>query len=58
MKFHPSLVKSSFASPMGPMTLAATDAGRLVCDIGVAPISPTEFIMVSLVQDMNNPAQG
>ena len=34
------------------------DAGRLVCDIGVAPISPTEFIMVSLVQDMNNPAQG
>ena len=27
MKFHPSLVKSAFISPMGPMTLAATDAG-------------------------------
>jgi len=27
MKFHPSLVKSTFISPMGPMTLAATDAG-------------------------------
>jgi len=34
------------------------DAGRLICDIGVAPISPTEFIMVSLVQDMNSPAGG
>jgi phage tail sheath protein FI len=32
------------------------NAGRLICDIGVAPISPTEFIMVSLVQDMNTPA--
>jgi methylated-DNA-[protein]-cysteine S-methyltransferase len=27
MKFHPSLVKSTFTSPMGPMTLAATDTG-------------------------------
>lgn len=34
------------------------DAGRLVCEIGVAPVSPTEFIMVSLVQDMNGPGEG
>ncbi len=27
MKFHPSIVKSTFVSPLGPMTLAATDAG-------------------------------
>lgn len=32
------------------------DKGILVCDIGVAPVSPTEFIMVSLVQEMNTPA--
>lgn len=28
------------------------DNGLLVCDIGVAPVSPTEFIMISLVQNM------
>ena len=33
----------------------AIDKGILVCDIGVAPVSPTEFIMVSLVQEMNTP---
>ncbi len=27
MKFHPSIVKTSFASPLGPMLLAATDRG-------------------------------
>ena len=27
MKFHPSIVTSTFVSPLGPMTLAATDAG-------------------------------
>jgi len=32
------------------------DNGQLTCDIGVAPVSPTEFIMVSLVQQMNTPA--
>jgi hypothetical protein len=31
----------------------AIDQGILTCDIGVAPVSPTEFIMVSLVQEMN-----
>ncbi|HUQ01301.1 MAG TPA: phage tail sheath C-terminal domain-containing protein [Kofleriaceae bacterium] len=31
------------------------DQGLLVCDIGVAPVSPTEFIMVSLVQEMGTP---
>jgi hypothetical protein len=25
----------------------------LVCEVGVAPISPTEFIMISLVQTMS-----
>jgi hypothetical protein len=31
------------------------DAGQMVCDIGVAPISPAEFIMISLVQTMGSP---
>jgi len=34
------------------------DAGRLICEIGVAPVSPTEFIMISLVQDMGAPSGG
>jgi phage tail sheath protein FI len=29
------------------------DNGILTCEIGVAPVSPAEFIMVSLVQEMN-----
>ena len=29
------------------------DNGLLVCDIGVAPVSPAEFIMISLVQTMS-----
>jgi uncharacterized protein len=29
------------------------DNGLLVCDIGVAPVSPAEFIMISLVQNMD-----
>ena len=28
------------------------DSGMLVCEIGVAPVVPTEFIMISLVQTM------
>ena len=28
------------------------DAGMLVCEIGVAPVVPTEFIMISLVETM------
>jgi hypothetical protein len=32
------------------------DSGLLVCDIGVAPLSPAEFIMISLVQTMNTPS--
>jgi phage tail sheath protein FI len=31
------------------------DSGMLICDIGVAPVSPAEFIMISLTQTMNNP---
>jgi phage tail sheath protein FI len=31
------------------------DAGQLVCDVGVAPVSPAEFIMISLVQTMGGP---
>ena len=27
MKFHPSIVQTTFQSPLGPMTLAATDKG-------------------------------
>ena len=32
------------------------DAGQLVCDIGVAPLAPAEFIMISLVQTMSTGA--
>jgi len=28
------------------------DAGILICDIGVAPVAPAEFIMISLTQTM------
>lgn len=31
------------------------DAGMLLCDIGVAPVSPAEFIMISLTQTMTSP---
>jgi hypothetical protein len=31
------------------------DSGMLVCDIGVAPVSPAEFITISLVQTMTGP---
>lgn len=29
--------------------------GQLVCEIGVAPVTPAEFIMISLVQTMESP---
>jgi len=32
------------------------DSGMLICDIGVAPVSPAEFIMISLTQTMSGPA--
>jgi len=31
------------------------DSGVLVCDIGVAPVAPAEFIMISLTQTMTGP---
>jgi hypothetical protein len=31
------------------------DSGLLICDIGVAPVTPAEFIMISLVQTMSEP---
>jgi uncharacterized protein len=31
------------------------DSGFLICDIGVAPTTPAEFIMISLTQVMGNP---
>lgn len=33
------------------------DAGMLICEIGVAPVSPAEFIMISLTQTMTGPSQ-
>jgi phage tail sheath protein FI len=33
------------------------DKGILVCNIGVAPTSPTEFVMISMVQEMGTPQQ-
>jgi hypothetical protein len=32
------------------------DSGMLICEIGVAPVSPAEFIMISLTQTMTGPA--
>jgi phage tail sheath protein FI len=29
----------------------------LICEIGVAPVHPAEFIMISLVQTMSSPGQ-
>jgi hypothetical protein len=34
------------------------DNGMLICDIGVAPVHPAEFIMISLTQTMNTPTSG
>jgi phage tail sheath protein FI len=34
---------------------AQVDSGLLVCDIGVAPVAPAEFIMISLTQTMTGP---
>ncbi|MEO8703107.1 MAG: phage tail sheath C-terminal domain-containing protein [Kofleriaceae bacterium] len=31
------------------------DTGLMICDIGVAPLSPAEFIMISLTQTMGGP---
>jgi phage tail sheath protein FI len=31
------------------------DSGLLICDIGVAPVYPAEFIMISLTQTMSTP---
>lgn len=31
------------------------DSGMLICDIGVAPVAPAEFIMISLTQTMTGP---
>lgn len=33
------------------------DSGMLICDVGVAPVSPAEFIMISLTQTMTGPSQ-
>jgi phage tail sheath protein FI len=32
------------------------DSGMLICEIGVAPVSPAEFIMISLTQTMTGPS--
>jgi len=34
------------------------DNGMLICDIGVAPVHPAEFIMISLTQTMSTPTSG
>jgi hypothetical protein len=34
------------------------DNGILLCDVGVAPVSPAEFMMISLVQTMSTPGSG
>jgi phage tail sheath protein FI len=31
------------------------DNGLLICDIGVAPVHPAEFIIISLTQTMSTP---
>jgi uncharacterized protein len=32
------------------------DSGMLICEIGVAPVTPAEFIMISLTQTMSTPS--
>ena len=32
------------------------DSGIMICDIGVAPVHPAEFIMISLTQTMTTPS--
>lgn len=34
------------------------DNGMLLCDIGVAPVHPAEFIMISLTQTLSTPTSG
>ena len=34
------------------------DAGMLVCDVGVAPVSPAEFIVIRVVQKLDTEAYG
>ncbi len=34
------------------------DNGMLLCDIGVAPVHPAEFIMIALTQTMSTPTSG
>jgi hypothetical protein len=34
------------------------DKGILICEVGVAPVTPTEFIMVTMVQQMGGPDAG
>jgi uncharacterized protein len=34
------------------------DRGILICEIGVAPVTPAEFIMISLTQQMGTPGSG
>jgi len=34
------------------------DSGMLICEVGVAPVTPAEFIMISLTQTMTGPSPG
>jgi phage tail sheath protein FI len=34
------------------------DQGKLICEIGVAPVSPAEFVIISMVQEMGSTPAG
>ncbi len=56
MKFDPSIVQTHFQSPLGPMTLAATQAGLAgVWFVGQRHLPPELATAASWPKDANNP---
>ena len=45
-----SALIGSSDSPRPDLCLAVVDAGQLVCEIGVAPVKPAEFVIFRLAQ--------
>ena len=63
MKFHPSTVQARYASPLGPMIVAATDAGlaglwfegqRHLPDTSAWPLAPEHPVLVDAVAQLRD----
>ena len=63
MKFHPSTVQARYASPLGPMIVAATDAGlaglwfegqRHLPDTSGWPLAPAHPVLVEAVAQLRD----